>query len=158
MGETLSAEYAAGFFDGEGSVYAAVRKGKVTRRPSPTVLVCITNTNRAVLDAHKDQWGGSIATRKPQERRLPTHQWVLCGKMGEPYLRAILPHLIVKAPVVAAALEMRELQSIPAAERIDYAGDRRAKPEYLAKVWEVHSRIRALNTQDAPFNVRREYQ
>lgn len=171
----ISDEYAAGFFDGEGSVYAAHRKssgaavGKV-----PTIIVCIGNTNLEVLKAHQSRWGGSICARggKHRERvksgRLQQqYQWVLAARKSEPFLRAIFSHLIIKRDVVASALEYIDLQKAPRRERVDYSnvvqrnGRGRVapitRPEYAARLRDIHERIRGLNCKTAPFNPVRQY-
>lgn len=60
----LSDSYCAGFFDGEGTVYAATRRstGKSGRK-SPTITVCMTNTDKNVIDLHQSKWGGSVYKR-----------------------------------------------------------------------------------------------
>ena len=150
---SLHEAYAAGFFDGEGSVYTAPRSSG----SGYSLLVCIGNTNRDVLEQHKATWGGSICARKmTKPRHQQQYQWVLSGKMGEPYLRAILPHLIIKREVVQLALKWCEMMNSPYSERVSYETGRPAsRPEYLQKAQELRSAIQAQNSKT--YNAMRMY-
>lgn len=169
----ISDEYAAGFFDGEGSVYAAVRGPKNNR--SPTILATVANIQMAPLLAFKERWGGSINTRKltrPNER--PCSQWVIAAKQAKPFLLAVRPHLLIKGAVVDVAIDYCTLMETPAHERMDYSHTRPAngftksgrqkmtragvlRPEFRAKVIALHSEIRRLNQKAVPRNGRRAY-
>lgn len=164
----LDAAYMAGFFDGEGSVYAASRYGKTNigdRRPSPIIMVCIGNTNLPVLELHKAEYGGSLHSRKKNDRWQLQWQWSIGPRAAEQYLRAIRPYLVIKAEVVDAALEYIELQKLPSGERRDYKRMIRkdgryyssptVKPEFREKVIDVWTRIRELNARGAPMNATR---
>lgn len=162
----LTPEYMAGFFDGEGSVYAFWRRAS-TPRPSPSLSVCISNTNYRVLELHRDQFGGTLQKRKHRPGHQELWQWVCCARMCVPFLEAIYPHLIIKREVVETALKYAELMRIPQRERMDYTNRvyRRGrywsapvvKPEFREKVLKLHERIQALNARGAPYNVRREH-
>ena len=113
----ISPEYAAGFFDGEGSVYANSRCGG----RQPTMLVCISNTHKEILIAHQEQWGGSISGKRiKNERTRPCWQWVLAPKNGARFLREIYPHVIIKKEVVGLALEWVALMERPTEEKVRY--------------------------------------
>lgn len=163
----LSAEYSAGLFDGEGTVYAAIRQSRTKWRPSPCVLVCLANTYRPVLDFMQDRWGGSIYGKKRKDRHKEQFQWVLASKMAYPFLLEIAPFVVIKHDVVRVAIELCGLMRLPLAERIDYSnlverGGRKwvapiVRPEFHAKTMALHAEIRRLNTRGAPFNVTRKY-
>jgi hypothetical protein len=156
----ISAEYAAGFFDGEGSVYAGIRKGK-----NPIVLVCIANTHHGILMRLKHQWGGSVCARKAvvDERHRQQWQWVLAPRNAKAFLNDILPFLVIKAEVAALALEYLNEVSRPYKERRDhsaliYRGGRywaaaTCRPEYVDRLRRLHADIRALNARG--YNARR---
>lgn len=164
----LEAAYFAGFFDGEGSVYAASRGGRgrsANRRPSPTIAVCITNTNLEVLEWHRKLFGGSISAKRRKARWRQQYQWMLWARDAGRFLALIRPFLIVKADVVDAALEYIALQALPAAQRRDYSnivernGRKRCapviRPEFQERQLAVWARIRELNARGAPYNARR---
>ena len=155
----LSDAYAAGFFDGEGSVYVARRN----TRPSAVLMVCIGNTHLGVLQEHKDRWGGSIQKRKmvnPNHRQQ--WQWVLSTRQTRPFLEAIRPYVIIKHEVVELAFKYLELMEMPAGERRDYShtivreakhgGKRlrsspRLRPEWVARRDKVITAIRTINAR-----------
>lgn len=157
----ISDEYAAGFFDGEGSVYAATRRRRGI--PSPTLIVCMTNTNYEVLALFRSRWGGSLLQRRiTKPRHRPQWQWVIAAKMATPFLRAIAPHVIIKREVVALALQYAALMALPVDDRLDYSrrvntrwnrkqGDYTSisikRPEYAAKVIELHEQIKRVNAR-----------
>lgn len=164
-------KYAAGFFDGEGSVTACIRGGK-HRRPSPTLLVCISNTNKQVLKMHKDKWGGSLVARGGKHldqvksgRWQQQYQWSLSAKMAKRFLVAIAPYVFIKKKVVNAALKYIKLQETPYRGRMDYKnvvrrGGRywvspRIKPSFNKKILKAHGEIIKLNSRSAPYNVLR---
>lgn len=162
----ISDEYAAGFFDGEGSVYAANRRSAtVTKRPTPTILVCITNVNHDVLKVMKDKWGGSINSRAAKPKCQAIHQWVMAARNAYPFLQAIAPHVIVKRDVVAVALQLCEMMRLPAKERMNYHTKINAlgkrinypvvKKEFGDGAWALHQEIRRLNVRGAPHNAMR---
>lgn len=168
----ITNEYAAGFFDGEGSVYAATRRSSVREKiyKNPTILVTIANTVITPLKILQDQWGGSICDRFPNDpRRRLQHQWVLAPRMADPFLRAIHPHLIIKKEVAGVALQYCDLMRIPLRERMDYSQLRPSKtpgkmtragvmrPEFREKIDALHAEIQRLNTRGAPFNATRKH-
>lgn len=155
----ISDEYAAGFFDGEGTVYAASRSkpdvsGK--SRPSPTIMVCIANTVRDPLDMLCEKWGGSIHAQKvTKANRRQCFQWTVAARQAAPFLRAIFPHLIIKKGVVGHAIEFRDLMATPHKERVDYSNrvfrngrfwsSPIVRPEFRAKIEGLHALIRLAN-------------
>lgn len=159
--------YAAGFFDGEGSVYAAVRNRLYK---NPTVLATIPNTVEEPLLLFQERWGGSICKRfQADARRKPQFQWVVAPRNARVFLRDIRPYLIIKAAVTDKALELLDLLALPASERMDYSQLRPSKtpgkmtragimkPEFRKRIDAVHAEIRALNMRGAPRNARRSY-
>lgn len=167
----INDQYSAGFFDGEGCVTACIRGG-ANRRPSPTLLVCITNTNKYILELHKERWGGSLCERGGKHaekvlsgKRQRQYQWVISAKMAAPFLRSIFPYVIVKKNVVEAAIRYITLQELPYRVRMDYSNivERRGrkwaspviKPEFRQQIESVHNEIKSFNKLSAPFNVLR---
>ena len=97
--------YFAGFFDADGSVRIhRYREGRAHQ-----LHVRVYNTTRPVLDAFKEQFGGSISTSANGPRARPLHRWMIGDRMAEAFLIAVEPHLIVKAERVRLALRFRAL-------------------------------------------------
>ena len=93
----LSAEYLAGFFDGEGSVTIGLGYGRVT--------VSVAQKSRDILDLIATEHGGRVHN-KSNVRETGTHHWVLTGRENiTRFLSFILPHSIVKADEIKIAIE-----------------------------------------------------
>ncbi len=162
----ISTEYAAGFFDGEGSVYAALRNKPYRNY---TVLVTIPNTVEAPLLLFKERWGGSLNANQPSGNRKLQYQWVLAPNNARVFLRDVRPHLIVKAEVVDVAIKLLDLLLVPIKERMDYSQLRPSqtpgkmtragvmKPEFREQLSTLHAEIQRLNTRGAPGNARRRH-
>jgi hypothetical protein len=155
----LPPEYLAGFFDGEGSVYANPHSKQL-----PSLRVCISNTNREVIDLHKKGYGGCAVSRGiPKARWREQYQWVVVGRAATKFLLDIYPHLIIKRAVVAVALEYLEHCGKPVKERREvgrsvyhhgrYWTANRNSEAHIAKALELVGRIRELN--GGGFNARR---
>ncbi len=93
--------YAAGFFDGEGSV--RIDKQKARFRESrhgfhfPNGLE-ITNTHKEVLEWFKYHFGGTIyPKRKRPIRWRPAWVWYIGGESGRIFIESIRPWLQVKS-------------------------------------------------------------
>jgi hypothetical protein len=100
----VSAQYAAGFFDGEGSISLVAKN--VAGRATASWMLCVTvaQMNPEPLFALRDTWGGNV--RGP--RRHGQYEWRANTAQAADFLRAIQPYVIVKADVVALALEFRD--------------------------------------------------
>ena len=158
----ISNEYAAGFFDADGAVYAARRTSR-KGNSSPTLLVCCTQAEREpgvcpeVLVRHHSQWGGSIAKKKMSAKnRRDQWQWVLAPKNAVDFLIDILPYTIVKTAVIQKSLEFAQLQSLPLRQRIN-TKTKCVRPEHAERVWRVHAEICELNKRGQPFNALRKW-
>jgi hypothetical protein len=88
--------YAAGLFDGEGSI--SLVRSKHTRTHSPQVS--IASNDHEVLDWCRERFGGSIVTKQP---RLPTHSisydWRLTDRRALAFLELIRPYMIMERKI-----------------------------------------------------------
>lgn len=163
----ITDEYAAGFFDGEGSAYGNLR-GKA--RPSPTIKASVPNTNKEVVYMFKERWGGSIHHKiHHQINWQDIYVWTLSSKQTRPFFGAILPHLVIKNEVVEWCVKYLDWMALPAHVRRDYShtidgidprtGKKRKyskplnRPEWESRRDEILAKIRALNSRG--FNARR---
>ena len=96
--DRISAEYAAGFFDGEGWVGIEHRAGWWR------VSVSIGQLDPRPLQMMKDRWGGAIAQRDRGESAT-FHVWRISTKQAQGFLEDITPFVIVKQnnPIEAVA-------------------------------------------------------
>ena len=101
----VSDEWAAGFFDGEGSI--SIRPHSHGR--SERLYVAVSQRSRAPLEALRETYGGSVSkTRTPSN----CHRWRITGVGAEAFLRRIQPHALVKREPIAIALEFRATKGL----------------------------------------------
>ncbi len=104
--------YIAGFFDGEG--YAGVAYYEKKRHLS--VRVSLGNTYKPHVDALKKRWGGCVYRHKQYLTRYgkkPFWTWHLSGRAAIPFLRAMLPLVVIKKDAVDTALKAAESLGSP---------------------------------------------
>jgi hypothetical protein len=99
----IKTEYAAGFFDGEGSISINVSVLK-NGLPQPHVRLGIANYNEPVQLALRKRFGGSLSAS------TRNGLWSLClnGLEAYKFLRATYPYLIVKHDAAFHAMELFE--------------------------------------------------
>ena len=101
--DNMDTQYAAGFFDGEGSINISIQKNKPGYKNDAVeyrVQATQVTQKRDVLDGFAERWGGKVydydySDRNP--KRQPFSTWSLGGK-GKIllFLRDVYPHMIVK--------------------------------------------------------------
>lgn len=111
----VSAEYLAGFFDGEGSVMLC-QTGRMMPdgfRNSWTLKCAIPQVDVNVLAAIKADWGGTIALsskakHSTNQRQVYRLQWF--GDDAVEMLKSIYPHLILKKDRAELAFQFDKLK------------------------------------------------
>ncbi len=98
----ITAEYAAGFFDGEGWVGI---DHIVCRSDQYTVRVALSNTDLNILQLFQIQFDGKIYSKQAKPHWKVGHQLVLRGEKAIDFLNFIKPHVKVKRSQVELALE-----------------------------------------------------
>lgn len=98
--------YAAGFFDGEGSIdirysLTSARRGKQYERFQ--LRVSVVQIMLAPLELLKAKWAGSIC-----RRANGVHNWAIQGPSAAQFLADILPFLIVKLDEAKIGLEFQK--------------------------------------------------
>lgn len=101
----MSAEYVAGFMDGEGMISAKLRNRR--GRTEIQLAVSIFNTNVEALEAIQSSFGGRIRQRENPRRLIYNLNWDRKSELAR-LLRAIAPFLIVKRRQATALLEFLE--------------------------------------------------
>jgi len=105
----MSAAYAAGFFDGEGSICSSTQNRKYAQ-----LMVAITNTDKRIIEDWTAKFGGNFYTNNYSSvsNRKPRHQWQTNKKAtAVKVLRVLLPYLRVKKQQALLALEFLETVS-----------------------------------------------
>jgi hypothetical protein len=91
--------YCAGVLDGEGTI-AITRnrpRGPTQHSPSFGLIVSVSNTNNALILFLCSLWGGTvIVSSKPKGNRRAAYRWLISGRKAVPFLKAVLPFLIIK--------------------------------------------------------------
>lgn len=111
--------YAAGLFDGEGTLVIALEKPQRTYR----LQVTITNTNKDVIEYTKKLFNGFITTRPQKGVRKTAYKWVGSAWVGCDFLEAVYPYLIVKKEQAKLGIEFQHRN------RIDYNGHKYSEYE-----------------------------
>ena len=124
---------AAAYIDTDGSIYI--------NKPV-YILVCkMSTTTIELLEWLQREYGGSICPlrgkRKDGYNRKAYFEWRIAAKKAEPFLRAILPFLVIKKEQARCGLELRAHQG----------NHMRGVPyEVKAQKWEYYYRkMKALN-------------
>ena len=95
--------YAAGIFDGEGSIY-------LSKRHNGSLAVKVTNTDKRLCQLFYEHWKGSLQEIKPN---VPNHKtlyrWYIYGQKAKPLLLALKPYSIHKAELISLALKLLNL-------------------------------------------------
>lgn len=148
----VTAEYLAGFIDGEGTISASAYQARhLTGRQAGkswfvTMLrVEVFNRNLEALEAIQQSWGGRICTGST--KRLSEHprwakayvlSWKKRGEVNK-VLKAVLPYLLIKRPQVECVLANWPL-NIPAGGPWG-----KVTPEDLQKRMDVVTSLRHMN-------------
>ncbi len=102
----ISLAYAAGFIDGDGSVFV--------QAPND-ILVCAANSHREVLEPFKRSFGGSIGPPRADFRNpswRPMNTWVKAINKTGSFLKVLEPHLILKKQQAKLGLELVRRKSV----------------------------------------------
>ena len=127
--------WAAGFFDGEGSVFVEISKNKNTRRRVRNLLTAsVTQTSTPCLNLFKQCFGGNITpitkSRRSHMNNSVCFVWRVRSKDAIAFLEVIAPYVVVKKEQVELALQY----PLTSADGRKYAGPYNPLPD------EVHNR------------------
>lgn len=104
MDDLLFVAWAAGFFDGEGCVYAGHDKTPQGYHVWRFYIV-VSQTDPRPLEALASRWGGTVKfKRRSQDHHKDQWSWTLRGQLAAVFIAEILPLLRVKSEVARAAL------------------------------------------------------
>jgi hypothetical protein len=100
--------WAAGFFDGEGSVRTTANAGTARQ---PVARCTITNTDPRPVTKFHDMFGGCVYVRenklRPRWRR--SFEWTVQGAELDAFVRQILPYSVTKREQLELLVEFRKL-------------------------------------------------
>lgn len=88
--------YAAGLFDGEGSI--SLVRSRRNRTHSPQVS--IASTDYEVVDWFRERFGGSIVTKQPRmSNHSVSYDWRLTDRRALAFLEVIRPYLVIERKI-----------------------------------------------------------
>lgn len=135
--------WAAGFFEGEGTV-------RITRPSAKnwgTLWVAISNTDMQTLQWYHARWAGSVHKCSPSGNRRDAWMWVIASQKAAAFLRQIRPYLVRDAvrAKIDHALAFQEqkrfdVKHLNDAERYAYAEEQ----------WNSYWWMGVLNTRGRP--------
>ena len=114
--DKLDLAYAAGFFDGEGSVgvywYKSVQRFRC--------VLAVSNTDLNIIEWFRQHWGGSTIKHKSARQHKQCYLWSCNSrpKMAE-FLHDVLPYLREKRPQAELALRYFETTCAPGQRMTD---------------------------------------
>jgi len=131
---TIDLAWAAGLFEGEGTVTIT----KAGRKGHTRGFVSVTNTDRDVVDFFHSHWGGHLrSVGKPSERAREAFEWRLySSSLAAMFAEQILPY--IKTTRVRQKMEL-----LIEASATRQRGSR--DPDYKARQHELRERMRKLN-------------
>ena len=105
--------WAAGFFDGEGSInIVRQKKAKPLETVHHALLVSVSQVDPRPLQYLQENFGGSIYTRKFKKAEWKiAHNWAIRSQQAEDFLRTIRPYARVKGEQIDIALAFREIKA-----------------------------------------------
>lgn len=150
-----SAEYVAGFIDGEGSLMINRLRARGTSKMQHRARIAIGNTNRAILEEIRDVYGGILVKEYRAEAGWKhLHQLVWTGGMLERLLNEVGPHLLIKRKQVEVMRDF--LQDMRRAPRVRQGPGGRGYatlPEDVVAYREsLCVRMKELNARGVPTN------
>lgn len=139
--------WAAGFFDGEGSVglFRARQGGKVM-----TLRVRVGQKTREPLERFVLLWGGSIWHRRANERQTEFYEWHKSSRPGYEVLLEMEPYLVVKLPQVQVARDFMSGVGIQGGHRGDGRGNGALSAAEMVRREVLQQAMSILNHQGSP--------
>lgn len=126
--------YAAGFFDGEGSVLIQ----KPGRTCSYRLRVSASQTTVEPIEWLRQRWGGSVRIRKAKENRKTVWEWAITTQLALKFLTDVRPFLLVKREQADIAIEFQSRK---------FNGSRRL-PEVIAMEEDSRHKLLSLRSRD----------
>jgi hypothetical protein len=160
--------YAAGLFDGEGSISIAVDLSRLKKkRSSPhfAAQVHIAMIDRCGIEIFPELFGGNISYQKPRTKmRHGLYRWQASTKNASKIIKEMLPYLRVKRPQAEILLEFQKIKDRPRSEKRIRSGTRIQntrwgpreyhrfvlKREVIEEMYELVLRLRQLNDTRFP--------
>src|SRR5215475_14007114 len=129
--------YAAGMFEGEGSI----RINKPTRSNKGHLICTVANTDIQILLFYQERWPGCLAKKTGiGPNRKEAWVWTCASRKAEAFVKDIFPFLRTERVKTKALLGL-EFQ----AQKQMFTRWNRAPEEYLNRQWEYFEEMKRLN-------------
>jgi hypothetical protein len=122
--------WAAGMFEGEGTVTISMSRGYSRS------AVMLTNTDFEIVDFFQARWPGRVHLRKANPRHKPAKVWVLMANQVIGFLEDVGPYLRTTA-------ERRKFALVLESQRLRWSGYEAAT--HAARMQEYADQVRLLN-------------
>lgn len=110
----LTMQYVAGYLDGDGTITIRRETGGRSSGFSGTIIVDADQCDPSVTLLLLNKFGGRYECKtQKKENARHQHRWVLTGEKTVPFLKDILPHLILKKKRAELALEFWDKKNEP---------------------------------------------
>lgn len=112
MTDIATLAYAAGLFDGEGSIIIRKRTQRGCLAPVYSLHVSVANTDLPIIEWLQEAWPGHLCkTGLPAKagRRHAAWKWNLTSRIAAAFLRDVQPYLRIKAEQARIAIELADL-------------------------------------------------
>lgn len=144
--------YAAGLFDGEGSVAITCSKSSsMSGKRYHALVLRVTSTDSRVIDWLLEHFGGNACIQKTPAEHKDAFNWQSRAMHAEFFLRAIRPYLIIKAAQADLGLMLRETRQVSGGARPDgrVGSPALVTPELFAYREGLRQQVMALNRRGA---------
>jgi len=100
--------YAAGFFDGEGSISLLKRNVRKDGKIYWILTVQVTGLSKDVLMWFHDKFSGGIYKEEHKDRRVTYYKWMALSKTAACFLSLVVPMLKIKRRQAEIGLEFQK--------------------------------------------------
>lgn len=148
--ENLIAAYAAGIFDGEGSVdiYNAT-PAKASKSPSFMLRVTIVQKDGKVMNWLQEHFSGYVGVDYHSGHYI--HRWDVRSQAARKFLLRILPFVLIKRPQAILALEFEERKQKYLTSLKGSRGFRKLTDEEIKWRYEMKEELKRLKRDYAPY-------
>ena len=138
--------WAAGFFDGEGSVLIYRRKTPSNGVTTPyNIRATVTNTDPRPIRLLHCTYGGNVSAYRPRAPRRRAWKWTAMCRVAAKFLREVSPYLVVKREQAEIALIMQDtIERFKRRPRPGHRGQEPLPSEEVSYRDSLHTRLLEL--------------
>ena len=131
--------WAAGFWEGEGSV-------QIAKSVNYSLQVNVTNTKLPPLNLYQQEWGGNLREHaQPTTTHARSFQWIVTNWNAARFLKAIRPYLVYRHEQVNTGLALMKGMRRRDGPGPHYGKGNSMSADEIAYRYSLYLRMRALN-------------